>query len=208
MNIRNIEPEDCKAILEVASDWWGSNYSSDMFSKWYIQHFRDTCLLAEENGKIIGFVMGFLSQSESVVILLSTLYELEIIPGKRIGKYQIGWRLDELMKHIDFEYTIKHYPNETIAITSDDFWFTLNETEGLYNIYSMGNYQGKYKNLIGLGSILTDIKGSLNYELDEAFLEDTMWWRFKPRDEQGIHFVPEKEWDDRTPITSIHVFLV
>lgn len=64
MNIRHIEPEDCKTILEVASDWWGSSYSSDMFSKWYIQHFRDTCLLAEENGKIVGFVMGFLSQSE------------------------------------------------------------------------------------------------------------------------------------------------
>ncbi|XEC94379.1 N-acetyltransferase family protein [Paenibacillus tarimensis] len=63
MNLRPIEPEDCRAILEVASDWWGADYSSDMFSKWFIHHFRETCLLAEKNGKMIGFLMGFLSQS-------------------------------------------------------------------------------------------------------------------------------------------------
>ena len=139
---------------------------------------------------------------------MSALYELEIIPGKRIGKFQLGWRLDELVKYLDFEYTIEQCPNETTLVTSKDFWFTLNETLGLHNIYSMGNYRGKYKNLIGLGSILSDNKGTLDYELDEEFLEDTMWWRFKPRDVQGIHFVPENEWDDKTPIESIHVFMV
>jgi hypothetical protein len=48
LKLRHIEQEDCEAILEVASDWWGSNYSSDMFSKWFIDHFRETCLLAEK----------------------------------------------------------------------------------------------------------------------------------------------------------------
>lgn len=139
---------------------------------------------------------------------MSESYELQIIPGKRIGKFQLGWRLDELINHLEFEYTIEHYPNEIITIMSNDFWFTLNKTKGLYSIYSMGKYQGKYNNLVGLGSILTDIHGDLNYELDEEFLYDTMWWRFKPRDVQGIHFQTEEEWDDRTPIFSIQVFMV
>ncbi|SFT10062.1 Predicted acetyltransferase, GNAT superfamily [Paenibacillus sp. BC26] len=55
---------DCERILNVASDWWGSSYSSDLFSKWYIHHFGDTCLAAEEDGEMVGFIMGFLSQSQ------------------------------------------------------------------------------------------------------------------------------------------------
>ena len=86
MNIRHIEPEDCKAILGVASNWWGSNYSSDMFSKWYIQHFRDTCLLAEENGKMIGFIMGFLSQSNSKEAYIRIVMVDSELRGKGVGR--------------------------------------------------------------------------------------------------------------------------
>ncbi len=82
MNIRHIEPEDCKTILAVASNWWGSNYSSDMFSKWYIHHFRDTCHLAEENGKMIGFIMGFLSQSESDESYIRIVMVIQCREGK------------------------------------------------------------------------------------------------------------------------------
>ncbi|OAS21542.1 hypothetical protein A8708_16545 [Paenibacillus oryzisoli] len=46
----------------------GSNYLSDMFSKWHIHHFRDTSVIAEEeNGSIVGFVMGFLWQTGRVL---------------------------------------------------------------------------------------------------------------------------------------------
>lgn len=86
MNIRHIEPEDCKTILAVASNWWGSNYSSDMFSKWYIHHFRDTCHLAVENGKMIGFIMGFLSQSESDESYIRIVMVDPASRGKGVGR--------------------------------------------------------------------------------------------------------------------------
>ncbi|CAG7648594.1 putative protein YqjY [Paenibacillus solanacearum] len=63
MIIRHMEPEDCGAIIAVAAHWWGSSYTSDMFSSWYIRHFRDTCLVAEEEGRMVGFLMGFWSQT-------------------------------------------------------------------------------------------------------------------------------------------------
>lgn len=86
MNIRHIEPEDCGAILDVASNWWGSNYSSDMFSKWYIQHFCDTCLLAEEDEKMIGFIMGFLSQSNPDEAYIRIIMVDPNFRGKGIGR--------------------------------------------------------------------------------------------------------------------------
>jgi GNAT superfamily N-acetyltransferase len=97
--IRHIEPEDSKAILEVASDWWGSNYSSDMFSKWYIHHFRNTCLLAEENGKIIGFIMGFLSQSKLDESYIRIVMVDPSSRGKGIGRvlYEEFSRIVEML---------------------------------------------------------------------------------------------------------------
>lgn len=64
MRIRPIEPEEAGFIREAAARWWGAAYDSDMFSKWYIHHFRDTCLAAEIGGELAGFVMGFCSQTE------------------------------------------------------------------------------------------------------------------------------------------------
>ncbi|MFE5321851.1 hypothetical protein ACFQ88_24455 [Paenibacillus sp. NPDC056579] len=137
---------------------------------------------------------------------MNSSYELEIIPGTRIGKFHLGWELNELIKHLDFEYTIEHYQDQdTTLIKSNDFWFTLDKTKGLHTIYASGNFKGKYNNLIGLGTVLAQIHG-VSFEVDEEFLQDTMWWRFKLTNVTGIHFVPEKEWDDTTPIRSIHVF--
>ncbi|MBP1997022.1 GNAT family N-acetyltransferase [Paenibacillus eucommiae] len=86
MKLRYIETEDCGAILEVASDWWGSNYSSDMFSKWFINHFRETCLLAEENGKMIGFIMGFLSQTKPDEAYIRIVMVDPAWRGKGVGR--------------------------------------------------------------------------------------------------------------------------
>ncbi|MGO4548427.1 hypothetical protein AB4Z29_26920 [Paenibacillus sp. 2TAB23] len=133
-------------------------------------------------------------------------FELEIIPGIRVGKYHLRWNIDELISKIDFEYEIvQHNKYEMTVIESNDFWFTLNKTKGLYNIYAKGNYKGMYNNLVGIGSVLNQISG-LKYEIDEEFLYDTMWWRFKPTNVKGIHFVPDNEWDDSSSIHSIHVF--
>ncbi|UVI28938.1 GNAT family N-acetyltransferase [Paenibacillus spongiae] len=86
MIIRNMEAADCRGILELASGWWGSEYSSDMFSKWYIAHFRETCLLAEENGRMIGFVMGFLSQTYPDEAYIRIVMVDPAYRGKGIGR--------------------------------------------------------------------------------------------------------------------------
>jgi ribosomal protein S18 acetylase RimI-like enzyme len=61
--IRHIEPSDYQPIISVLNDWWGGRNMSDMLPKLFFVHFRNTSLVAERKGKIVGFLIGFLSQT-------------------------------------------------------------------------------------------------------------------------------------------------
>ncbi|MDF2682397.1 MAG: hypothetical protein K0R47_3587 [Brevibacillus sp.] len=87
-------------------------------------------------------------------------YGLEIIPGKSLGNFQLGWDLGTLKKHLDFEYTCEWVHDEYVSIKSDDYWFHLSKEQGLYSIYTMNNYKGKFRELIGIGTVLAELKGN------------------------------------------------
>jgi GNAT superfamily N-acetyltransferase len=61
--IRHAEPSDYQPIISVINDWWGGRNMSDMLPKLFFIHFRETSFVAESSGKIVGFLIGFLSQS-------------------------------------------------------------------------------------------------------------------------------------------------
>jgi ribosomal protein S18 acetylase RimI-like enzyme len=61
--IRHVEPSDYQPVISVINDWWGGRNMSDMLPKLFFIHFRETSFTAKSNGKIIGFLIGFLSQT-------------------------------------------------------------------------------------------------------------------------------------------------
>ena len=63
MRIRHAEPSDYDAIISALNDWWGGRLMSDMLPRLFFVHFRGTSFVAQENGEIIGFLVGFLSQT-------------------------------------------------------------------------------------------------------------------------------------------------
>jgi ribosomal protein S18 acetylase RimI-like enzyme len=63
MKIRNVQPSDYTPIICVLNEWWGGRKMSNMLPKLFFVHFRDTSFIAETDYKIIGFLIGFLSQS-------------------------------------------------------------------------------------------------------------------------------------------------
>ena len=63
MRIRHAEPSDYAPIISTLNGWWGGRSMSDMLPKLFFVHFRETNFVAEENGEIIGFLIGFLSQT-------------------------------------------------------------------------------------------------------------------------------------------------
>jgi ribosomal protein S18 acetylase RimI-like enzyme len=61
--IRHAEPSDYQPIIAVLNDWWGGRRMIDMLPKLFFVHFRPTSFVAEQNGRIVGFAIGFVSQT-------------------------------------------------------------------------------------------------------------------------------------------------
>ncbi|WP_030372567.1 GNAT family N-acetyltransferase [Streptomyces rimosus] len=55
-------PEDFDTVVSVVDDWWGRPASRDL-TRVFVNHFHDTSLIAERDGELAGFVIGFLSPS-------------------------------------------------------------------------------------------------------------------------------------------------
>ncbi|WP_419465913.1 N-acetyltransferase family protein [Bacillus spongiae] len=63
MNIRHVQREDYVQISPLINEWWGGRQMADMLPRLFFEHFTDTSFIAEKDGEIIGFLIGFVSQS-------------------------------------------------------------------------------------------------------------------------------------------------
>ena len=61
--IRPAEPSDYAFVSGVLDDWWGGRQMAAMLPKLFFVHFRDTSFVAERDGRIVGFLCGFRSQT-------------------------------------------------------------------------------------------------------------------------------------------------
>lgn len=64
MNIRNVEPGDYLPVISVIDEWWGGRQMSHLFPRLFFEHFRNTSFIIEQDNQIVGFLIGFLSQSQ------------------------------------------------------------------------------------------------------------------------------------------------
>ncbi|WP_078551964.1 GNAT family N-acetyltransferase [Bacillus alkalicellulosilyticus] len=65
MNIRNVTASDYNVISPLLNEWWGGRNVSNMLPKLFFDHFNNTSFAYEKDGHILGFLIGFLSQSET-----------------------------------------------------------------------------------------------------------------------------------------------
>lgn len=63
ISIRTAEPTDHARVVAVLDEWWGGRRMVDMLPKLFFDHFRHTSFVAERDGELAGFLVGFLSQS-------------------------------------------------------------------------------------------------------------------------------------------------
>jgi ribosomal protein S18 acetylase RimI-like enzyme len=67
LNIRNGKPSDHEQIVSVMPGWWdGRDLSSSVLKVFFI-HFNQSTFIAEIGNELIGFLVGFMSQSEEGV---------------------------------------------------------------------------------------------------------------------------------------------
>ena len=63
IQIRNIGPSDYPSIISIVNDWWGGRNMADMLPKLFFVHFQQTSFVADEGENIVGFLVGFVSQT-------------------------------------------------------------------------------------------------------------------------------------------------
>ncbi|MFS1515714.1 N-acetyltransferase family protein [Bacillus sp. SCS-151] len=62
--IRHVKEADYQTIIPVVNDWWNGRKMDHMLPKLFFTHFQNTSFVIEEQNEIVGFLIGFLSQSQ------------------------------------------------------------------------------------------------------------------------------------------------
>jgi ribosomal protein S18 acetylase RimI-like enzyme len=86
MKIRSLKGTDYYVISPLINEWWNGRQMSDMLPKLFFDHFQNTSFIAEEKGEIIGFLIGFLSQSHMNEAYIHFVGVHPEYRGKKIGK--------------------------------------------------------------------------------------------------------------------------
>lgn len=64
--VRHASPDDYETIQPVVDEWWGRPISS-VLQPLFLDHFFTTSYVAERDGDLVGFLVGFLSPSQPEV---------------------------------------------------------------------------------------------------------------------------------------------
>ncbi|MED4156484.1 GNAT family N-acetyltransferase [Priestia aryabhattai] len=86
MTVRLVKGSDYYVISPLINDWWNGRQMSDLLPKLFFDHFKDTSFIVEEEGEIIGFLIGCLSQSYSTEAYIHFVGIHPGYRGKGIGK--------------------------------------------------------------------------------------------------------------------------
>jgi ribosomal protein S18 acetylase RimI-like enzyme len=61
--VRHAEPADHATVVAVVDDWWGGRAMAAMLPRLFFVHFRPTSFVVESEGRLVGFLCGFVSQT-------------------------------------------------------------------------------------------------------------------------------------------------
>jgi ribosomal protein S18 acetylase RimI-like enzyme len=61
--IRQIEIGDYAPIIQVINEWWDNRPMASMLPKLFFIHFQKSSFIVEDDGRRIGFLIGFRSQT-------------------------------------------------------------------------------------------------------------------------------------------------
>jgi ribosomal protein S18 acetylase RimI-like enzyme len=65
IEIRNAEPSDHLRVINVMPQWWGGRDLRSSVLKVFFIHFCNTIFIAQKGDELVGFLVGFLSQTDS-----------------------------------------------------------------------------------------------------------------------------------------------
>jgi ribosomal protein S18 acetylase RimI-like enzyme len=61
VQIRPARPSDYERVIAVLDDWWGGREMRPLLPRLFLDHFAETSLIVEEDGRLEAFLVGFFS---------------------------------------------------------------------------------------------------------------------------------------------------
>ncbi|ULO05235.1 hypothetical protein H1230_19220 [Paenibacillus sp. 19GGS1-52] len=127
----------------------------------------------------------------------------KIIPGTSVGKFKLGWTMDQVIHEATFKYfvNISDWESKSHSIEADSIKFFFDyKTKEIVQITVFDQYKGSFLNSIRIGTILSEIKDPISYE----FINGDNDCGIEFPDFKGI-IVHTQKWDDDTPIKFISI---
>lgn len=63
MKLRQLRESDAGEISAALDSWWAGRRMSGLAPRLFFTHFQDTSYVVEENGAVVAFLIGFVSQA-------------------------------------------------------------------------------------------------------------------------------------------------
>ncbi len=86
ITIRHAEPADHGPIIAVVDAWWGGRAMANMLPRLFFVHFRSTSFVAEAEGRVVGFLAGFRSQTHPAQAYIHFVGVDPAWRGSRVGR--------------------------------------------------------------------------------------------------------------------------
>ncbi|ERE17467.1 GNAT family N-acetyltransferase [Pseudogulbenkiania ferrooxidans] len=86
MQIRQIQSSDFAFISSVMDDWWGGRQVRHLLHRMFFDHFSGTGFAALEGEEIVGFLVGFQSQSRPEIAYIHFVGVSPAARGQEIGR--------------------------------------------------------------------------------------------------------------------------
>ncbi|WP_434632233.1 GNAT family N-acetyltransferase [Chromobacterium sp. CV08] len=86
MQIRQIQAGDFAALSAQMDDWWGGRPVRHLLHRIYFEHFSATCFAAVEGAVVVGFLIGFRSQSQPEQAYIHLVGVSPLARGREVGR--------------------------------------------------------------------------------------------------------------------------
>ncbi len=84
--IRGLRAHDYESVIAVLDEWWGGRQMAPMLPRLFFDHFYDSGLAAEQDDRLVGFLIGFRSQAEPGVAYIHFVGVAPELRGKGLGR--------------------------------------------------------------------------------------------------------------------------
>jgi GNAT superfamily N-acetyltransferase len=134
--LRRARESDQPVIVGRVDDWWGRRVHPQLPRLWF-QHFASTSFVAEgDDGRPIGFVVGFVSQDRPDEAFL---HLVGVSPGRRrrgLGRALVGAFAEEARARGARRMTAITWPGDPIAVAfMRSIGFEVDEGPGTQRLY-------------------------------------------------------------------------